>query len=445
MRLDIEITSARQRMIEQALRRRRLPLRGRERRAHVAFSFAFLGSAAALAALAPAERDADAVLALAFVLAYALLAAAEFSIGAGSVVPTQVLVVPMLLLVATPLVPLLVAAGAALTSALQAVRGRLAPERVLFALADSWFVLAPAVVLVAFDAQTPEWGDWPVYLLALVAQFAVDAVVTTARMRLSLGVPPRLALRELRATYVVDLLLAPAGLLVAFAATDRPAAALLVVPLAGLFLLAAGEREDRLRRTLELSQAYRGTALLLHDVVEEDDPYTARHTQDVVELSGRVADELRLDESERQVTELGALLHDVGKITVPKRILNKPAALDEDEWAVMRRHTVEGQRMLRRVGGLLADVGEVVRASHERWDGTGYPDGLAGPEIPLPARIVTACDAYNAMTTDRPYRRALPREVALEEVRREAGRQFDPTVSEALLRVVRPGAPALRP
>jgi HD-GYP domain-containing protein (c-di-GMP phosphodiesterase class II) len=108
----------------------------------------------------------------------------------------------------------------------------------------------------------------------------------------------------------------------------------------------------------------------------------------------------------------------------------------------MRRHTVEGQRMLERVGGLLAEVGQVVRASHERWDGGGYPDGLAGRDIPLPARIVTACDAFNAMTTDRPYRRALPPETALEEVRREAGRQFDPVVSDALDRVVRPGARA---
>jgi HD-GYP domain-containing protein (c-di-GMP phosphodiesterase class II) len=193
---------------------------------------------------------------------------------------------------------------------------------------------------------------------------------------------------------------------------------------------------------MELGRAYRGTALLLHEVVEEDDAYTGRHTQDVVELSGRVAEHLRVDDDTRQITELGALLHDVGKIAVPKRILHKPAALDEAEWEVMRRHTVEGQRMLERVGGLLAEVGQVVRASHERWDGGGYPDGLAGRDIPLPARIVTACDAFNAMTTDRPYRRALPPETALEEVRREAGRQFDPVVSDALDRVVRPGARA---
>ena len=101
----------------------------------------------------------------------------------------------------------------------------------------------------------------------------------------------------------------------------------------------------------------------------------------------------------------------------------------------MRTHTIEGQRMLDRVGGLLGDVGVVVRASHERWDGGGYPDGLVGDAIPLAARIVSACDAFNAMTTDRSYRRALPLEVAMQELRDNAGTQFDPGVVEALLAV----------
>jgi HD-GYP domain-containing protein (c-di-GMP phosphodiesterase class II) len=133
---------------------------------------------------------------------------------------------------------------------------------------------------------------------------------------------------------------------------------------------------------------------------------------------------------------MGALLHDIGKIAVPDEIINKPGPLDDEEWAIMRTHTVEGERMLQQVGGLLSSVGVVVRASHERWDGGGYPDGIAGEQIPVAARIVSACDAFNAMTTDRSYRKALPLEVAIGELEANAGSQFAPEVVAALVAVV---------
>jgi HD-GYP domain-containing protein (c-di-GMP phosphodiesterase class II) len=131
--------------------------------------------------------------------------------------------------------------------------------------------------------------------------------------------------------------------------------------------------------------------------------------------------------------EFGALLHDVGKIAVPKEILHKDGPLSEDEWTVMRQHTVEGQRMLETVGGVLGAVGRIVRSSHERWDGKGYPDGLAGEAIPVEARICAASDAFSAMTTDRPYRAAMSLEAAIAELERNAGTQFDPRVVEALV------------
>jgi len=121
---------------------------------------------------------------------------------------------------------------------------------------------------------------------------------------------------------------------------------------------------------------------------------------------------------------------------VPKEIINKPGPLDEDEWLIIRRHTIEGQRMLDRVGGFMRDVGVIVRAHHERWDGGGYPDGLAGTAIPLEARIIAACDSWNAMTTDRAYRAALPAAAAAQELRAHAGTQFDPDVAAAVLAVV---------
>jgi HD-GYP domain-containing protein (c-di-GMP phosphodiesterase class II) len=129
------------------------------------------------------------------------------------------------------------------------------------------------------------------------------------------------------------------------------------------------------------------------------------------------------------------MLHDVGKIAIPKEILNKPAALTDTEFEVMKTHTIEGQFMLDRVGGLLGRVGEIVRSCHERWDGTGYPDGLRGEEIPFAARLVFCCDAYNAMTSNRVYRGALPRDEAIAELRTNSGTQFDPRMVDAVIKV----------
>jgi HD-GYP domain-containing protein (c-di-GMP phosphodiesterase class II) len=164
-----------------------------------------------------------------------------------------------------------------------------------------------------------------------------------------------------------------------------------------------------------------------------------------VELSLKVADRMGLDERRRRNVEFGALLHDVGKVAIPNEIINKPGPLNDAEWEVMRTHTLAGQRMLDRVGGSMREVGLIVRGSHERYDGGGYPDGLAGEEIPLEARIITACDAYNAMTTTRPYRKALPIATAAAELVRCAGTQFDPAVVEALLGIVGPLAASEEP
>jgi HD-GYP domain-containing protein (c-di-GMP phosphodiesterase class II) len=120
---------------------------------------------------------------------------------------------------------------------------------------------------------------------------------------------------------------------------------------------------------------------------------------------------------------------------VPKEIINKPGPLDDDEWALMRTHTIEGQRLLDKVGGFMRDVGLIVRASHESFDGSGYPDGLVGEQIPLEARVISCCDAFSAMTTDRSYRKARSASAALEELQRCAGTQFDSRVVEAVVAV----------
>ena len=127
---------------------------------------------------------------------------------------------------------------------------------------------------------------------------------------------------------------------------------------------------------------------------------------------------------------------------IPKAIIRKPGPLTPEERAVIERHTIEGERMLNRVGGLLADVGALVRSCHERWDGGGYPDGLAGADIPLVARIVCACDAFSAMTTDRSYRAAMTHGAAVAELRRCSGTQFDPAVVDGLVAVAGGREPA---
>jgi HD-GYP domain-containing protein (c-di-GMP phosphodiesterase class II) len=143
-----------------------------------------------------------------------------------------------------------------------------------------------------------------------------------------------------------------------------------------------------------------------------------------------------LDTPDRRDAEFAALLHDIGKIKVPAEIINKPGKLTDEEWKIMKTHTLEGERLLSQVGGILGNVGRIVRSCHEDWDGTGYPDGLAADDIPLVARIVRACDAFSAMTTDRAYRKARPVDEALAELRRCSGTDFDPVVVEALAAAV---------
>jgi putative nucleotidyltransferase with HDIG domain len=164
----------------------------------------------------------------------------------------------------------------------------------------------------------------------------------------------------------------------------------------------------------------------------ERDRYTGEHSESVVEMARQVAATLGLDAVEIERVAAAALLHDIGKVAIPDRILHKPGGLDPEEWALMREHPVIGERILRAIPGMGA-VARIVRHEHERFDGGGYPDGLTGDAIPIGSRIILACDTYHAMTSDRPYRARLGHGEAVAELARCAGTQFDPQVTEALI------------
>ena len=206
----------------------------------------------------------------------------------------------------------------------------------------------------------------------------------------------------------------------------------------------ASEHSRELRR----AQAESSGLQALIAAIEARDRYTGEHSRSVVDLSVRVATALKLGPRDRQQVEQVALLHDVGKVAVPDAVLQKRGALTESEFATVRCHPVVGARIVGSVSEL-AHLAPAIRSGHERWDGHGYPDRLAGDEIPILSRITFVCDAYDAMVSNRPYRDALGPKAAAEEVSRNAGSQFCPRAAHGLLTVLenngRRGAPIQSP
>jgi HD-GYP domain-containing protein (c-di-GMP phosphodiesterase class II) len=329
-----------------------------------------------------------------------------------------------------------VAAAGVLAVLPEVLRGDWHKERWISSVSHSWALLGPVLVISLLAPGEASLSEVGVYVAAFAAQVGCDYVWAAVRNALLESLPLATLTANFLASVRVSVVLWSLAFIVGLEAVSEPLVLVVIGPLVWLLKVFSRDRQERYTATLELNRAYRGTVMLLADVVEFDDKYTASHSRSVVELVQAVADEMDVDRHGRQELEFAALLHDVGKISIPKEILNKPAKLSDEEFELMKGHTIEGQFMLDRVGGLLGKVGELVRSCHERWDGAGYPDGLAGEEIPLPARIVFTCDAYNAMTTDRPYRAAMAQEDAVAELEANAGTQFDPNVVEAVARVV---------
>jgi HD-GYP domain-containing protein (c-di-GMP phosphodiesterase class II) len=430
--LDIASDPGLQHQLEHSRTRRTAPPRRREQRVEVVAGGLFLAAALALAVATDGALQqpwAAIVLGLAYVVALSI----AFEVGAGYTVPTVLVLVPMLYLLPPGVVPLCVVAAHLVSYLAKAALGRRRIAHIWAVFGQGWHSLGPALVFAMWSPGAASWDDLGILGAAFAAYVAFDAAASLSVDHFGCGEAVLPLLRTSLWVYFVDLLLLPIGLTFAIAADGHVAATAALAPLGALLATFAGERRRRIDHALELSHAYRGTAMLLGDVVEHDDIYTGAHSRDVVALALAVGRRLGLDAKRLHHLEFGALLHDVGKIAVPKAIINKPGPLDAEEWAVVKCHTVYGERMLASVGGVLEAVGFIVRCSHEAFDGSGYPDGLAGEAIPIESRICAAADAFSAMTTDRPYRRALSREVALDELRSNAGTQFDPRVVDALV------------
>jgi len=193
------------------------------------------------------------------------------------------------------------------------------------------------------------------------------------------------------------------------------------------------------RGYVRLQTETRKTFERISRLLDERDHYTAVHSEQVAELAVRIAAEMELPQNEIENVAVAARVHDIGKIAVPDAILLKPGPLSDEEWATMKRHPVVSAELIEGLE-IYDAVVDAVRHEHERWDGSGYPDGLVGEEIPLMARIIAAADIYNALTTDRPYRKAFNPDQTIAILREMRGTDLDPEVADALLRVLGTGS-----
>jgi len=428
-------------LVEEARARRERSMDKQERWVEGSSAVLFLAVAVAIALWLSSARETDLVLMAALMVAYAAVSRVRFEYSDVYVSAEQLVFVPMVVLVPVEYVPLMVCGAGFLSVLPEIAAGSWHQHRALHVVSESWFSIGPVLVVAGFASGVATLDDAWIYLAAFGAEVIADLGGALIRERFRSRTPFVEFVRSSLGTVQVDAILSPLAFAIAIETSDQPYAMLTVAPMVWLLRVFSKDRRERYTATMELNRAYRGTVMLLADVVAFEDGYTADHSKSVVELVHAVTENLGIDRDTRQEMEFAALLHDVGKISISKKILNKPAKLTDEEFEVMKTHTLEGQFLLDRVGGLLGRIGEIVRSCHERWDGKGYPDGLAGDKIPLAARIVFVCDAYNAMTTDRPYRSAMTSADALGELSSNAGTQFDPSIVTALVEVIEQAEP----
>jgi putative nucleotidyltransferase with HDIG domain len=421
-----------QEQLADTFRRASLGMTMRERVAEILVGCGFAAVTALLWWMRPPHAFALIPVALCVVV-LVVAARVRFDMPFGFTVPTQLAFVPLLFATPLAIVPIAVVASLTIARLPDLRAGKIRASRLLQTVGNSWFAIGPVAVFVVASTEPGDAGP-ALLVAALAAQFVIDFTVSALRISIGRGASFSPQLRETR-VYAIDAALSGVALAVAEGVHTYPALILAPLPILVLLAVFANERHQAINNLIELSGAYRGTALVLSKVVEADDDYTGKHSKGVVELALALGAALDLDAEHLRNLEFAALLHDVGKIAIPKEIINKPGTLDAHERKLIETHTREGQKMLDTIGGFMGSVGLIVRSHHERWDGAGYPDGFAGEDIPLEARIIACCDSWNAMRTDRPYVDALSLEVARAELTDNAGRQFDPTIVEAFLQL----------
>lgn len=295
------------------------------------------------------------------------------------------------------------------------------------------FTLLGGIPIADLSGDTgfiPSGQIWPFVTFGLVV-LAINHAAVSMAITLSQGFHFRrvweLLLSNSGAS-LHDILISPVALAVAFLYVQFGVAGILVVILPMLFIRHSYLTASRLR------DANEDLLTALVKAIETRDPYTSGHSQRVSQLSRRIADELGLARRTAEKVETAALLHDIGKIeSTYTEILSKPSSLSAEERAVIESHVIIGEQLLRDLSSMPEDVVLSVRHHHEREDGLGYPDGLMSDEIPLGAKVISICDAIDAMLSDRPYRRALPLEVVIDQLQEHSGRQFDPKIVRVLL------------
>jgi HD-GYP domain-containing protein (c-di-GMP phosphodiesterase class II) len=297
--------------------------------------------------------------------------------------------------------------------------------------------------LLGSVGQSPlaNWQQVIAWLLAAITHVLVNASLLALMISMATRVPLLPLWREMVSGGEMQHWLQPLlGGLIAIMQLHSPWALILVIlPLLAIYVSN--------RRLYQVGQETRTVIETLVDTLDRRDPATFEHSVRVTDYTRRILEQL-YPTAGPEVTRILAAsrIHDLGKVAVSDATLYKNGPLDGPEWRQMRHHPVIGAQLLRPLS-IYQEGLAIVRHHHERWDGTGYPDGLAGEQIPFGARVLAVADSFDAMTTDRPYRRALSIETALKEIEAGSGSQFDPTVVEAFLTVMRsrPAATSLRP